>query len=350
MPKDVRESLGFGRGFDYWEDVWSKDRVELDPRYMEGMLWNLVRGSDQRTRYMTREIEKWITDREDDRPFFLFWNPTNPHNKYRAPRGFRGLEREIEPGMDREATEEVAGWGHCREYVTDELELTDEEMDVVESRYDAEIRYLDHRVGQLIDHLKHQEIYEDTTIVFTSDHGENFGEKGLLYHNFGLNEALTQVPLIIKGKDFEQVSEPVSTIDILNSLHKSTTSNEIDDLSSKPALLGEEENRNFVMAERRTGDDIPYLQDRNDMLPEPYSWYKSGKKTVIDSSEKLVRTEHGDNRTLRLDSDGYHPVESIEDPENLHSVIEKRLSESETRSREVDDEEVKQELEKLGYR
>ncbi|MFB6216481.1 MAG: hypothetical protein ABEJ72_05885, partial [Candidatus Aenigmatarchaeota archaeon] len=163
-------------------------------------------------------------------------------------------------------------------------------------------------------------------------------------------EALIQVPLIIKGEKFKQVSEPVSTIDILNSLHKNTAETEIDGLSSKPALLEEEENRNFVMAERRPGDDIPYLQDREDMLPEPYNWYTGGKKTAIDSTQKLVKVRDNKHRTLRLNSNEQTSAESNKNPKDLHSAIKKRLNKTKARSERIDDEEVKQELEKLGYR
>ncbi|MDY6778850.1 MAG: sulfatase-like hydrolase/transferase, partial [Candidatus Nanohaloarchaea archaeon] len=148
----------------------------------------------------------------------MFWNPTNPHNKYKAPRRFRErFERTVEPGMDEEAIDAVAGWGPCVEYLAGEINLTKEEMDVVESRYDAEVAYLDHRVGQLVTFLKEHGMFDDTIIVFTSDHGENFGRYNrLLYHAVAVNEGLLRVPLVVTGVEADGTEDSVSTIDLLN--------------------------------------------------------------------------------------------------------------------------------------
>jgi len=164
MAPFLRSEMGFSQGFDHYEDVFLKDKFEPEINHLEGMIWNLINGSDQRTRYTLKQIKKWLKKRNDEEPFFLFWNPVNPHNKYDAPRGpWKELERETDPEMNEEKIEKLRDWGSPVEYESGDLEVTEEEMDVVESYYDAEIAYLDYRIGQLISFLKKRELYDETT-------------------------------------------------------------------------------------------------------------------------------------------------------------------------------------------
>lgn len=63
--------------------------------------------------------------------------------------------------------------------------------------YDSEIAFVDHHVGRVLDHLQKSPLGERTAIVFTSDHGEAFGEHGMIRHGFEIWEELVRVPLLI---------------------------------------------------------------------------------------------------------------------------------------------------------
>jgi arylsulfatase A-like enzyme len=64
--------------------------------------------------------------------------------------------------------------------------------------YDAEIRHLDGLFGQFVDHLKKLQIYDESLIVFLSDHGEAFQEHQRWGHGTTLYQEMIHVPLIIK--------------------------------------------------------------------------------------------------------------------------------------------------------
>jgi arylsulfatase A-like enzyme len=64
--------------------------------------------------------------------------------------------------------------------------------------YDGEVRYLDRYLGQLFDWLKAEGLYDDTLIVLTGDHGEEFQEHGGWWHGQTLYQEQVAVPLIIK--------------------------------------------------------------------------------------------------------------------------------------------------------
>jgi choline-sulfatase len=63
--------------------------------------------------------------------------------------------------------------------------------------YDSEVAFTDHHVGRLLDQLQASAFAERTIVIVTSDHGEAFGEHGMIRHGFELWEELVRVPLIV---------------------------------------------------------------------------------------------------------------------------------------------------------
>jgi arylsulfatase A-like enzyme len=69
----------------------------------------------------------------------------------------------------------------------------------VQQRYIREVEFADKYIGRFIDNLKRRGLYEDSIIIFTSDHGEGLGErKGFIGHVENLSDPLIHVPLIIR--------------------------------------------------------------------------------------------------------------------------------------------------------
>ncbi|MFP6614861.1 MAG: sulfatase-like hydrolase/transferase, partial [Candidatus Hydrogenedentota bacterium] len=71
--------------------------------------------------------------------------------------------------------------------------------------YTYEIEYMDEHLGRLIEGLKKRDLYRDTLIVFTADHGEEFFEHGGWWHGLSLYEEQIAVPLIIKLPNSELI-------------------------------------------------------------------------------------------------------------------------------------------------
>ena len=105
---------------------------------------------------------------------------------------------------------------------------------IVGARYDREhwkeawrvylglVEMLDHCVGQIIDELKRQNIYDESLILFTSDHGEMLGSHGL-FQKMCMYEESARVPLYMKfPKEFEvsqkEINQVVNHIDVLPTL------------------------------------------------------------------------------------------------------------------------------------
>jgi len=64
--------------------------------------------------------------------------------------------------------------------------------------YDASIAYVDHHVGIVLDELAKQNALDDTAIIISADHGDNFGEHGVYSDHVCADEAIHHIPLIVK--------------------------------------------------------------------------------------------------------------------------------------------------------
>ena len=87
--------------------------------------------------------------------------------------------------------------------------------------YDRGIAYVDHWMGELIDGLRERELYDETIVVLTSDHGEEFFEHGRLEHSFSYYEEMLKVPLIVRVPGVRQgvvVDQTVGLVDVLPTL------------------------------------------------------------------------------------------------------------------------------------
>jgi len=117
--------------------------------------------------------------------------------------------------------------------------------------YLACISFMDEQLGVILDAIEHSPFADNTAIVFTSDHGWQFGEKDYLYKNSPWEES-NRIPLIIKIPNLTQagkfIDQPVSLIDIfptfvdvfeLAGTHKiSELAGNIDGASLRPLLDG----------------------------------------------------------------------------------------------------------------
>jgi arylsulfatase A-like enzyme len=97
-------------------------------------------------------------------------------------------------------------------------ELTDRKVRQATAMYYATITQIDHHVGRMLDLLRQKGLYEDTLVVYTSDHGDYMGYHHLLLKGNRLYEPLAKVPLLVKypgnPRAGEQDESLVSNVDL----------------------------------------------------------------------------------------------------------------------------------------
>ena len=99
--------------------------------------------------------------------------------------------------------------------------MSHDEISYRKALYKAEVEYLDARVGYIIKALRQRRLLEKTFILFTSGHGECFGEESRVGHGHSFCETLVHIPLIITGPGIHaglRVKTVVSIIDLIPTL------------------------------------------------------------------------------------------------------------------------------------
>lgn len=149
----------------------------------------------------------------------------DPHAEYRPPPAL--LAREPAPELPR-TPEFYLGLGHHRSPRRGLHKLRDHaptmtpaEIAYLERLYLLEVESVDERVGALLRALDLSGLAERTLVVFTSDHGEGFGEHGDFLHGVSLHDEMVRVPLILAGPGIAQghrVATPVSHLDLAPTL------------------------------------------------------------------------------------------------------------------------------------
>lgn len=94
--------------------------------------------------------------------------------------------------------------------------LTEREREALELFYRVQIRYLDREVGRLVEYLDDTVGFGETTLFFTSDHGEEFFDHGDLGHRAKVYDELVHVPLFAYNDELASatVDEVVSHTDL----------------------------------------------------------------------------------------------------------------------------------------
>lgn len=161
----------------------------------------------------------------DPRPWHLTVSFTHPHDPYAARREF--WDRYDADGavpLPSVGWDDVAHDPHServrRVIAADTTPLTDERVLAARRAYLANVSYVDRWVGELLDVLDRHAMADDTVVVFTADHGDALGERGLWY-KMTFFEHSARVPLIVRvpdRPDAGRVSTPVSLLDLAPTL------------------------------------------------------------------------------------------------------------------------------------
>jgi arylsulfatase A-like enzyme len=182
--------FGLSRGFAHYEDyritagqallytsfgVAARDTLQMIERF--GTYRNFGRKSAEQ---VSADFLSWLSG-NDRRPFFTFLNYNDAHDPYLPPAPFGKKFADHTP----------------RGFIGDVADgATDDIVRELRDGYDGSIAYLDQQMGALVDALEARNVANDTLIVITSDHGEQFGEHNLFVHGNSLYRPLLHVPLL----------------------------------------------------------------------------------------------------------------------------------------------------------
>jgi arylsulfatase A-like enzyme len=194
----VSHKFGFREGWDIWR--------------------NYVReGKANRAKFVVDDAIAWLARRPKDKPFFLYVHTIDPHVPYIPPRKYSDLydaesyNGVVQPSGTAKLLERIKT-GATRLSARDKFRL--------EALYDGEITYHDDQLVRLHDALAEAGLLDDTLLVVTSDHGEEFFDHGSVGHGHSVYEELLHVPLLMrlpgaKSGEGARTGVEVGLIDVL---------------------------------------------------------------------------------------------------------------------------------------
>ena len=194
--------------------------------------WNYAQGF-QHFRNFIRESKpnsaKWVAKyavewmaKNAEQPFYLYLGTSDPHVTYRAHKNYIGqYDRGEYKGRYKKA---ISGKALGR-IKSKKRPPSERDQRRIEALYDNEIAFNDEHFGRVIEQLKALGIYDETMIIVTGDHGDEFWEHGSCGHGHSLHQELVRVPLIVRypgvfpaGKVVESGADGVDLLPTLGRL------------------------------------------------------------------------------------------------------------------------------------
>jgi len=151
--------------------------------------------SDRPAAVTVDRVLEWLTGRDPAAaPLFLWVHLFDPHSPYEAPAEF--ARQYVDPdyaGVVRGTTGELTRWNAEPEL---KARLTDEDLRHLRGLYLAEVGYMDHHVGRLLDEVgRTLERGRGCLIAALADHGESLGEHGEFFHGYDLYDPAMHIPM-----------------------------------------------------------------------------------------------------------------------------------------------------------
>ncbi|RZH67021.1 sulfatase-like hydrolase/transferase [Natrinema altunense] len=304
----ISSSTGLDRGFDDVENlITSKDDFlptstlfvdnwccaarrlfEMDgvsvSRYKNDVIHN-------KTDIVPSRFRRWKKDRSgSNQPFFAYAHLHAPHHPYLPIGKYRDIfDDDLEMSID-EAYSLVDniydGSDEIKRRMARGLDLDQHEWNAIRALYDAETRLADHIAGKVIEEARDMSD-RDLIIIITSDHGDLFGEYGLLGHNLVLHDGLIRVPLVISGINDIADGPDITTqhIDVVKTL-ASITGVETEQFEGRDIRNPD---RRFAISQRGVASVDSYTEhDPNFRIPkvdkEPLTAVRSSQYKYLEST------------------------------------------------------------------
>ncbi|MFC1668731.1 sulfatase [Chlamydiota bacterium] len=380
----ISNDFGFENGFDVFIRVWQLLQHETNlahPSYRGvnkykraiGLLnqgnitTNIINGIygkyfsrkyDYGAKRINRILARLIrNDFRQNQPFFLFVNYLEPHLKYKPPDPF--IRQFLPKGISKRAalTVNQDAW----RYMGGEISMSLLDFEILKALYDAEIAYLDFRIGEVYRLLKESKLLDNTVLIITSDHGENLGEYNLMDHQYSLYDTLLKIPLILKlpGVQMrgERVTHVVESMDIFSTIINVLEIDKKYMTSKIPGknLFEKEVNRTVLSEYLAPHPDISTISK---LYPNSkFSLYDKNLIALRTNEWKIIVSSSGETKLFNIHTDSHEKKDLSSTFPEVCKRLEKKVLEWKKNNWLRDNSketlnispETKKQLEALGY-
>jgi arylsulfatase len=190
----ISRAYGYQEGFDRFHDGLNRGDNKI-LRLGKRLLDKFRNNHYERASKINNLSLDWIDSQSDN---FFVWNQyMDVHGPYEPPKEFRGIYQD-DVVSDRRSQILLQKARKRPE------SISKSQRQKLIDLYDEEIRYIDSKIEDFINELKRRDMYQNSVIIITSDHGEAFGEEGFYEHPRNLSDGLLQIPFLSKGLDINE--------------------------------------------------------------------------------------------------------------------------------------------------
>ena len=204
---------------------------------------------------------------------FLVASFIHPHPPFAPPAPWNKMYRNMKSAPfipdDPDSYEDMLR----NRYTTDALGISPRQLELLRQHYYACVSFVDYQISRIIDELKSKNMYDDTIIVFTSDHGDLMGDYGTMGKRTMLDGA-ANIPFLLRvpGHEHEIRHDPASLVDLAPTLL---------------SLAG-------VDYDKSEYDGVDLLRDKHELVYSQYGNGTVGIYMVASGKDKLVYSAIGD--------------------------------------------------------
>jgi arylsulfatase A-like enzyme len=325
------KDFGLAQGFRDFYEMYIYRKMAITPAVIDN--FRSVFLNYKKTRECARDtvtyFKSWIHKnyyKKNSKPFFAFLNfmpahlPNYPRPQFQFRRPSRDELRRIEP-VNRKP----------ERFYLPKYRLNENELNIMRTLYEGDVAYLDSKLGELFEFLKNSHVLDNSVLILTSDHGENFGDHDLIEHVFCLYNSLLHVPLIIryqnKIKPGTTNTELVSTIFLFQTVvdligaQKNKNIQRIENRSllklNKEKYIYAEHDNAVGMLKYAIGDEAP-----EDFNYEPFDKYL---ECVYGSDYKFIWSSSGRHELYDLKMDWQEKKNLVSEEELIANSLYNQL-------------------------
>ena len=237
---------------------------------------------------------KFLKERKvDGKPWMLHVGYLMPHWPYTLPQKYFDMYAEVDIPMPHDANFPNLNMHPALQYFQkwDGLDVTPDQNDFKKAlrAYYGMVTCIDDMVGEIITQLKESGMYENTYIIFTSDHGDNLGEHGLMGNKHTAMEGSVSVPLIIAGPNVNKgtkVDMPTALIDlyptIMDMADIKYTDPEMPGCSLLPVVQGKKNSEDRIILSEWHGVGFPGAWYMLVNKKYKYIYYERDRPSLFD--------------------------------------------------------------------
>ncbi|HSP07279.1 MAG TPA: sulfatase-like hydrolase/transferase, partial [Acidobacteriota bacterium] len=247
-------------------------------------------------------------------------------------------------------------------YICGKLPMTARDFQILNALYDSDVRYLDEEIGMLLSSFRSHGLLDNTLVIFISDHGEHFGDHGLMSHELSIYDSLIRIPMILRHPGTipagTRIAAVAQTVDLFPSILRflGVPAGKLD-LQGASLLprSSDRDARPFAFAEYNNARAIDKIQRRFPGFSSPVCRART-LKAVRSADLKLIVGDDGTREfyNMKADPDELHNLyaEAPDEARILEDVL-KKWSASFEASRYFKQENISkealEELKALGY-